>query len=52
MTQMEPGQITGLYGEVSTLPAPLSAHVTEEQLPELRIYTVSAGERPILSGKW
>ncbi|XP_030280289.1 acylamino-acid-releasing enzyme [Sparus aurata] len=42
MTQMEPGQITGLYGEVSTLPAPLSAHVTEEQLPELRIYTVSA----------
>lgn len=48
---MEPGQITGLYGEVSTLPALLSAHVTEEQLPEMRIYTVSAGERPLVIRK-
>lgn len=43
-THMEPGQITGVYGEVSGLPAPLSAHVSEEQLPELRIFTVAAGE--------
>lgn len=41
---MEPGQISGVYAELSGLPAPLSAHVTEEQLPELRVYTVAAGE--------
>lgn len=41
---MEPELITGVYGEVSGLPAPVSAHVSEEQLPELRIYTVAAGE--------
>ncbi|XP_051280432.1 S9 family peptidase isoform X2 [Dicentrarchus labrax] len=35
------GQITGVYGEVSCLPTPVSAHVSEEQLPELRIYTVA-----------
>ncbi|XP_070695412.1 acylamino-acid-releasing enzyme [Pempheris klunzingeri] len=39
---MEAGLITGVYGEVSGLPAPVSAHVSEEQLPELRIYTVTA----------
>ncbi|CAJ1055463.1 S9 family peptidase [Xyrichtys novacula] len=37
---MDPGQITGVYGEVSGLPTPVSAHVKEEQLPEVRIYTV------------
>lgn len=42
---MEPRQITGVYGEVSGLPAPVSAHVREEQLQEPRIYTVTAGER-------
>lgn len=48
---MEPGQISGLYGELAALPGLLSAHVTEqqqqqeqEQLPERRIYTVTAGE--------
>lgn len=40
---MDPREITGVYGEVSGLPAPLSAHVREEQLrEELRIYTVTA----------
>lgn len=44
---MEPRHITGVYGEVSGLPAPVSAHVSEEQLPEgeegeVRIYTVTA----------
>ncbi|XP_037629446.1 S9 family peptidase isoform X1 [Sebastes umbrosus] len=38
---MEPGQVTGVYGEVSGLPAPVAAHVSEEQLPEVRIYTVN-----------
>eukprot|EP00064_Thunnus_orientalis_P020946 superscaffoldBa00006066_g21098 len=40
--QMEATQITGVYGEVSGLPTPVSAHVSEEQLPELRMYTVTA----------
>lgn len=44
---MEPGQVTGLYGEVSGLPVPLSATVTEEQLPELRVYTVATGEQDV-----
>lgn len=44
---MEPGQITGLHGEVSGLPVPLSASVSEEQLPELRVYTVAAGEQEV-----
>ncbi|XP_039903238.1 S9 family peptidase isoform X2 [Simochromis diagramma] len=39
---MEPRQITGVYGEVSGLSAPVSAHVREEQLQEPRIYTVTA----------
>ncbi|TDH10810.1 hypothetical protein EPR50_G00078910 [Perca flavescens] len=41
-TQMDPRQVTGVYGELSGLPAPVSAHVSEEQLPELRTYTVTA----------
>ncbi|TKS77299.1 Acylamino-acid-releasing enzyme [Collichthys lucidus] len=41
-TQMDLGQINGVYGEVGGLPTPVAAHVSEEQLPELRIYTVSA----------
>ncbi|MEQ2177505.1 hypothetical protein GOODEAATRI_004256 [Goodea atripinnis] len=40
---MDSDQITGVYGKVSGLPAPVSAHVSEEQLPEVRIYTVTAG---------
>lgn len=44
---MEPGQITGLHVEVSGLPVPLSASVTEEQLPELRVYTVATGEQEV-----
>ncbi|KAK2851161.1 hypothetical protein Q5P01_007437 [Channa striata] len=39
---MEPRLITELFGELSGLPAPVSARVSEEQLPELRIYTVTA----------
>ncbi|TNM86491.1 hypothetical protein fugu_006721 [Takifugu bimaculatus] len=38
---MEPGQISGLHGEVSGLPVPLSAGVTEQRLPELRVYSVA-----------
>lgn len=44
---MEAGQISGLHREVSGLPVPLSASVTEEQLPELRVYTVATGERDV-----
>ncbi|XP_069549958.1 acylamino-acid-releasing enzyme isoform X3 [Brachyistius frenatus] len=39
---MEPRLITGVYTEVSGLPAPFSAHVSEEQHREVRIYTVTA----------
>lgn len=39
---MDSDQITGLYGKVSGLPAPVSAHVREEQLAEVRIYRVTA----------
>ncbi|XP_018544542.1 S9 family peptidase isoform X2 [Lates calcarifer] len=39
---METRQITGVYGEVSGIPAPVSAYVSQEQLPELRVYTVTA----------
>ncbi|XP_029291601.1 LOW QUALITY PROTEIN: acylamino-acid-releasing enzyme [Cottoperca gobio] len=39
---MDPSQVTGVYGEVSGLPVPVSAHVSQEQLPELRTYTVTA----------
>ncbi|XP_068191593.1 S9 family peptidase [Antennarius striatus] len=42
LTQMDPGKISGLYSEVSGPSAPVGAHVTEEQLPELRAYTVAA----------
>lgn len=44
---MEPGQIAGLHAEVSGLPAPLSAGVTEQRLPELRVYSVATGERQV-----
>ncbi|XP_035015895.1 S9 family peptidase [Hippoglossus stenolepis] len=39
---MEAREVSGVYTEVSGLPAPLSAHVREEQLPELRVYAVTA----------
>ncbi|XP_068602507.1 S9 family peptidase [Brachionichthys hirsutus] len=39
---MEPGEITGVYSEVSRLSAPLCARVAEEQLPDLRVCTVAA----------
>ncbi|XP_049436066.1 S9 family peptidase isoform X1 [Epinephelus fuscoguttatus] len=42
LTQMDTGQVTGVYGEVNSLPVPVSAHVGEEQLPETRTYTVTA----------
>ncbi|XP_033485636.2 acylamino-acid-releasing enzyme isoform X2 [Epinephelus lanceolatus] len=42
LTQMDTGQVTGVYGEVNSLPVPVSAHVSEEQLPETRTYTVTA----------
>lgn len=42
----EARNITGVYAEVCGLPTPVSAHVSEEQLPESRIYTVTAGELP------
>ncbi|XP_078110696.1 acylamino-acid-releasing enzyme [Sander vitreus] len=41
-TQMDTRQVTGVYGELSGFPAPVFAHVSEEQLPELRTYTVTA----------
>ncbi|XP_032377302.1 acylamino-acid-releasing enzyme isoform X2 [Etheostoma spectabile] len=41
-THMDPRHVIGVYGEVSGLPAPVLAHVSEEQLPELRTYTVTA----------
>ncbi|XP_070825354.1 acylamino-acid-releasing enzyme isoform X2 [Chaetodon trifascialis] len=49
---MDPGQITGVYGEVSGLPTPVSARVSEEQLPEIRIYTVAAewSQRDLVRG--
>ncbi|XP_054904603.1 S9 family peptidase isoform X2 [Poeciliopsis prolifica] len=39
---MDSDQITGLYGKVSGLAAPVSARVSLEQQPEVRIYTVTA----------
>lgn len=44
---MEPGEVTGLHEDVSGLPVPLSASVTEEHLPELRVYTVATGEQEV-----
>lgn len=41
---MEPGHVNGVYGEVSGFSVPVSAHVKEEQLQELHVYTVTAGE--------
>ncbi|XP_028265373.1 acylamino-acid-releasing enzyme isoform X2 [Parambassis ranga] len=38
----EAHNITGVYAEVCGLPTPVSAHVSEEQLPDSRIYTVTA----------
>ncbi|XP_034393739.1 S9 family peptidase isoform X2 [Cyclopterus lumpus] len=59
---MDPGRVTAVYGEVSGLPALVSAHVREEeQLPELRTYTVTAewsqsdlvrGSRILYSQQW
>ncbi|KAM8862581.1 acylamino-acid-releasing enzyme isoform 2-T2 [Spinachia spinachia] len=37
---MDPGQVIGAHGEVSGLPAPVSAHVRDEKLPELGTCTV------------
>ncbi|XP_029011808.1 S9 family peptidase isoform X2 [Betta splendens] len=39
---MDPRQISDVYEEVSGLPAPVGAHVGEEQLAELRVLTVTA----------
>ncbi|KAM6924898.1 acylamino-acid-releasing enzyme [Xenentodon cancila] len=39
---METGQIIGVYSEASSVPAPVWAHVREEQLPDARVYTVTA----------
>ncbi|KAM3617790.1 uncharacterized protein V6R79_011295 [Siganus canaliculatus] len=58
---MDPGQIGGVYSEVSGLAVPVSAHVSVEQLPELRIYTVATewsqtdlvrGSRLLYSQRW
>uniref|UniRef100_A0A3P8SY59 Acylamino-acid-releasing enzyme n=1 Tax=Amphiprion percula TaxID=161767 RepID=A0A3P8SY59_AMPPE len=35
---MEPRQVIGLFGQLSGFPTPVGAHVTEEQLEEVRIY--------------
>lgn len=43
-TRMETGQIAGVYAEVSGFPTPVSAHVKVEELPEYRVYSVTAGE--------
>lgn len=40
--RMEPGLVSGLFSELSALPAPVAAHVREEQLPEVRIFYVTA----------
>ncbi|XP_020560156.1 acylamino-acid-releasing enzyme isoform X1 [Oryzias latipes] len=39
---METGQIAGVYAEVSGFPTPVSAHVKVEELPEYRVYSVTA----------
>ncbi|XP_029361878.1 acylamino-acid-releasing enzyme [Echeneis naucrates] len=58
---MEAANISGLYGEISGLPAPISARVTEEQLQDIRVYTVTAdwsqtnlvrGSRVFYSQQW
>ncbi|XP_042337655.1 acylamino-acid-releasing enzyme-like, partial [Plectropomus leopardus] len=38
---MDSGQVTGVYAEVSCVPAPVSARVSEEQQPEVRTFTVT-----------
>uniref|UniRef100_A0A3B3BME0 Acylamino-acid-releasing enzyme n=1 Tax=Oryzias melastigma TaxID=30732 RepID=A0A3B3BME0_ORYME len=39
---MESGQIAVVYAEVSSFPTPVSAHVKVEELPEFRVYSVTA----------
>ncbi|CAN9515755.1 unnamed protein product [Ophioblennius macclurei] len=40
---MDPGQITGLYSQLSGLPVPVAAHVREEQQSDVsRVFTVTA----------
>ncbi|KAM9856262.1 acylamino-acid-releasing enzyme isoform 2-T2 [Aulostomus maculatus] len=43
LSGMEANQITRVYGEVSSLPALLSADVREELHPGVQMYTVTAG---------
>ncbi|XP_061591019.1 S9 family peptidase isoform X2 [Cololabis saira] len=38
---MEDGQIIGVCAEASSLPTAVAAHVREEQLPEVRVYSVT-----------
>ncbi|XP_037540885.1 S9 family peptidase [Nematolebias whitei] len=39
---MDSAQITGVFGELCGLSTPVSAHVSDEQLPEARVYKVTA----------
>uniref|UniRef100_A0A1A8QK49 Acylamino-acid-releasing enzyme n=3 Tax=Nothobranchius rachovii TaxID=451742 RepID=A0A1A8QK49_9TELE len=39
---MDPEAITGVYAQVCGLSTPVSAHVSEEQLPEVGVYKVTA----------
>uniref|UniRef100_A0A3Q1GB68 Acylamino-acid-releasing enzyme n=1 Tax=Acanthochromis polyacanthus TaxID=80966 RepID=A0A3Q1GB68_9TELE len=49
---MEPRQLTGLFGQLSGFPAPVGAHVTEEQLEGVRIYRLAAewGQSDLVRG--
>ena len=46
---METNAITAIYAEFSGLPTPVSAHLTEEQVGDQRVYTVNSGEIPLLT---
>ncbi|XP_013857198.1 acylamino-acid-releasing enzyme isoform X2 [Austrofundulus limnaeus] len=39
---MDAEQITGVFGQLCSLSTPVSAHVSEEQLPEVRVFKVTA----------
>ena len=46
---METNAITAIYAEFSGLPTPVSAHLTEEQVGDQRVYTLNSGEIPLLT---
>lgn len=40
---MDSEHITGVFGQLCSLSTPVSAHVSEEQLPEDRVFKVTVG---------